>query len=145
MKNKNQGITLIELLIVVAIIALLATQAYPIYQRYIYRTHRQTASADLMAIQQMLTQQYHLNNGSYTLPKNLKPKGNCQTVSPNTSGTPPRYRIQIEITENKQAYTLTAIPCANQRKDHCGTLRLDSNGFKSVLQSGTFIANGQCF
>ncbi len=146
MKNKNQqGITLIELLIVVAIMALLATQAYPVYQRYIYRTHRQAASADLMTIQQQLTQQYHLNNGSYTLPKGLDKKGDCQTVSHNTSGTPPRYRIDIELTENKQSYTLTATPCTNQHNDQCGTLRLDSDGFRSVLQNGEFIADGQCF
>lgn len=64
--NKNQsGFTLIELMITVAIVAILAAVALPSYQKYVIRGNRATAKAAMMDIADR-EQQYLLANRSYT-------------------------------------------------------------------------------
>jgi type IV pilus assembly protein PilE len=67
-KSKQTGFTLIELMIVVAIIGILAAIAYPSYSDYVVRTRRAEAKKQLMEIAQMLERNYGLY-GSYSQTK----------------------------------------------------------------------------
>ena len=62
---KVRGMTLIELLIVVVIIAILGAVAYPSYRDYVSRSKRNEAKAALL---QIATNQerWYLNNNTYT-------------------------------------------------------------------------------
>ena len=51
----SRGFSLIELMIVVAIVAILGTIAYPSYQQYVLRSHRVEAKAMLLNAAPMLT------------------------------------------------------------------------------------------
>lgn len=64
MVNKNKGFTLIELMIVVAIIGILAAITYPSYQEYVRKTKRTEAQAELLDIAQKI-QRYKIANFSY--------------------------------------------------------------------------------
>ena len=68
--RKQIGITLIELMIVVAIVGLLAAIAYPSYAQYVQRSKRVTAEGDLYALRNAMQRELPENNNCllYTSP-----------------------------------------------------------------------------
>lgn len=64
MKNTQKGFTLIELMIVVAIIAILAAIAIPAYQDYLIRT-QVTEGVTLMDGAKVANTEYYANNGAF--------------------------------------------------------------------------------
>lgn len=64
MNRFSRGFTLIEILIVVAIIAVLSAIAYPSYQKYIIRSKRLDAQSEMLQIAQTMAS-YKLRNGTF--------------------------------------------------------------------------------
>ena len=60
----SHGFTLIELMFIVAIVAVLAGISYPVYQDYIKQAKISTATGEIMEIE-LLLQRYHSDNFSY--------------------------------------------------------------------------------
>lgn len=63
-RNKQQGFTLIELMIVVAIIGILAAVALPIYQDFIARSQVSEAMATASAVKTSISEHY-MSQGAY--------------------------------------------------------------------------------
>jgi type IV pilus assembly protein PilE len=63
MPTRPQGVTLIELLIVVVIVAITASAAVPSYRRYVLRAHRVEAKTALLNLATAQEKFYLQNNG----------------------------------------------------------------------------------
>ncbi len=64
MKSKSSGVTLIELMVVVAIVSVLAAIAIPSYRSYLLRSHRAEAKAALLNLA-AAQEKFYLQNNTY--------------------------------------------------------------------------------
>jgi len=121
--NNAKGFTLIELMIAVAVIAILSAIAIPQYSQYVIRGNRAAAEAFMMDVANR-EKQYLLDARSYapdlatlsmTAPPNVS-KNYTITITP-VAGPPPSYAI-------------TATPVAGSKQVNDGTLTLDDLGNK---------------
>jgi len=125
--TKNmQGITLIELMIVVVIISILAAIAYPNYQEFTARAKRNEARAALLRLATN-QERFYLNNNTFT-----------DTLTSLGFGSTPKAvtetgYYEIEVTAaNASNFTATATYLhGGGEADRCLTFTIDGRGAKS--------------
>lgn len=128
-RRRTDGFTLIELMITVAVVAILAAVALPSYQRYVARTQRAAAAACLVEMGQFMERVY-LTNLRYDQ------NAGAATALPNTDcrdRTSARYTIALPAVAQR-SFSLTATPQGAQASvdSGCGTLSLNQAGTRGV-------------
>jgi len=141
--RRARGFTLIELVTVMAIIAILSAIAIPQYFQFIARGHRSEARATLTHAAQWM-ERWRTERGSYQNPQNLPnpPQLPVSLQNSPASGTA-IYNITV-ATPTPATYTLTATPVAPGplANDGCGNFTLDSTGLRD--RSGA-LDNNTCW
>ncbi len=120
--HKNNGFTLIELMIVVVIIGILAAIAYPSYQEQVRQTRRANAQANLMELASYM-ERYYTENFTYVGTKGALPF----SQSPK-SGTA-YYSIVVASDPTATSYQLVATAQGAQADDtNCTPLTITQTG-----------------
>ena len=131
-KHPGRGFTLIEVMITIAVVAILASVALPSYRGYVVRTQRAAATACLAEMAQFMERvyvsnlRYDQNNGAAT----ALPAADC---SNRINGN---YALSIGAV-GERTFSLNATPQGAQASSDsaCGTVSVNQAGTRSV--SGT--------
>ena len=119
------GVTLIELIIVVAVMGILLSTAVPSYKSYMLRVHR-TEAIRLLLQASMCQQRVRATKGYY----------DTSRCFPGIE--PQRYHISFDPPNTQGASFLAmATPKGTQRSDTCGSLTMDQNGTRGISVAGT--------
>ena len=114
-----RGFTLIELMIVVAILAILIALAYPSYRDQVRKSRRADAESVLLEAASTLERCFTRFNAYNS------------DICPDVTGASENGFYTVTIERNATTYTLTATPQGDQVNDRCGTYTLDYLGNKT--------------
>ena len=141
------GFTLVELMIVVAVVGVLTAIALPSYTSYVARARRADARAQLLQVAQFMQRFYAANDrfdqdraGTSVLsvmPTNMQksPADSTAMYQLNSAITSAgSYTITVTVS----AYTLTMAPISGtaMASDGCGAFRVNSLGVRTITGTG---------
>lgn len=139
----QRGVTMLELLMVVAIIAMISAFAYPSYTQYVVNTKRTAATSILLQVADR-QQQFFMDNKSYTADlTNLGFANNPLIIGDDgrvlAAGDPDSVYSVVLSNITPTTYTATAAPLNAQatRDSDCGSLTLDQTGAKGHSGPGS--------
>lgn len=144
MRRLRTGFTLIEIMVVVAIIALIVAIAYPSYLEHVARSKRAQAQAAIMKTLQ-LQERFYTVNGTYATNGQLPTLFGLAAGATVYSGENPGeaelgwYTISVDnpagCTPLSVCVNVIATPKAGYTDDNCGTMTQNTVGTRT--ESGT--------
>ena len=140
--TRQRGVTLIELMVVAAIIAIISAFAYPSYERYIVRSKRAVAQNALLQVADR-QQQFFMDNKRFAADlTNLGYTANPFAIDDEGRATVPGnvdavYSLALSNV-TATTWTVTAAPLNGQlsRDTICGSLTLTQAGTKGSSLGG---------
>ena len=125
---KKYGFSLIELLIVLALLGIFLCIVYPNYTQHLVAVRRTNVAAVLLDLAARM-EQFYISNNSYL---------GAKLAQLGTDDSSYQKYYQLSIKSTADTYLLSAMPLAVQAAADqvCGTLSLDEQGNKTISGSG---------
>lgn len=128
MKTPQSGFTLIEVMIVVAIVAILAAVALPSYQEHVRKSKRAECQAVLVSYANALERRFSISNSYLSGIEADIPGFSCPS-----GGGATTYGLDFEeATATTYILVATREPGSSQEGDRCGDLKLHHTGQKEA-------------
>ncbi|MEQ1579794.1 MAG: type IV pilin protein [Steroidobacteraceae bacterium] len=132
---RMQGVTLIELMIVIVIIGILSAIAVPSYRNYVIRAQRTDAMSALLRVA-AAQEKFYLQNNTYADNDAL---ADAPPAGLGINGTENGwYNLAITSGDLTREFTVTATPVsggAQATDSHCDSFSLTSAGAKSATNT----------
>ena len=131
MRRFNQGFTLIEIMIVIAIIGIVVTISAPLLTEYVKKTHR-SEIAGLLSEQAQLLERFHSQNNVYSKATGLSAGNEYYSIVPTLAD---------------QSFLLTAVrkSDASMASDKCGDLTLSNTGVMGMNNAAAELTSKDCW
>lgn len=134
MPNKMRGMTLIELMVVVAILGIIVAFGYPSYRDQVMKSRRAEGMGELLELADRL-ERYYSDKGTYAT-------ATLGTAATNVyaSVTKKKY-YNLAIKEQDDIhFKIKATPQGSQEADKCGAFILYSDGNKEVAPPPSYLS-----
>ena len=136
--RRAAGFTLIELMVTVAIVAILASIALPSYTNQVRKSRRGDAKIGLL---DMAARQERFNTTNFRYTTSLAELGYGGTGTNTTvlvpSSTTAYYELSITLQNGTSSFTLKATPRNDQRNDGCQSFTLTDLGVQALADNPT--------
>ncbi|MDF3931613.1 type IV pilin protein [Pseudomonas citronellolis] len=135
--RRQQGFTLIEMMVVVVILGILAAIAFPNYQEYVLRGKRAEGQALLNEAAAHEERWYSLNPGSgyITSQSSVASLALNHTTGTSVTSDTGLYNLTVGTSGSDGGYTLTATPTFSDSK--CSLLTLTAQGVRGNSGTGS--------
>ncbi|ANI62514.1 type IV pilus assembly protein PilE [Pseudomonas sp. PvR086] len=131
MRRSNRGFTLIEIMIVIAIIGIVITIGYPSLTEYI-KKGRRTEVAGLLSEQAQILERFYSKNNVYTNATGLSAGNDFYTITPT-------------LTDQTFLLTATRKAGSTMASDKCGDFTLTNTGVRSMVNAASGLATKDCW
>jgi type IV pilus assembly protein PilE len=141
MRNRNRGFTLVELLIVIAVLSIAIAIGYPSYRDQVRKARRAEGMGQLLELADRMERHY-ADLGTYD-----QADGSDMTAADIYTDTTDDgyYTLSVDAGTDNVQFTVRATPTTKggQNKDKCGTFMLDSLGVRSL--TGNSLSVDECW
>lgn len=131
MRRSNQGFTLIEIMIVIAIIGIVITIGYPSLTEYV-KKGRRTEVAGLLSEQAQILERFYSKNNVYTHATGLSAGNDFYTITPT-------------LTDQTFLLTATRKAGSSMANDKCGNFTLTNTGVRSMVNATSGLTTKDCW
>ncbi|WP_201194869.1 type IV pilin protein [Pseudomonas fluorescens] len=131
MRRSNRGFTLIEIMIVIAIIGIIITIGYPSLTEYV-KKGRRAEVAGLLSEQAQILERFYSRTSLYTGATGLSAGNDYYTITPTLAD---------------QSFLLTATRKAGSAMagDKCGDFTLTNTGVRSMVNATSGLTTKDCW
>lgn len=131
MRRSNRGFTLIEIMIVIAIIGIVITIGYPSLTEYV-KKGRRTEVAGLLSEQAQILERFYSKDNVYTNATGLSAGNDFYTITPT-------------LTDQTFLLTATRKAGSSMASDKCGNFTLTNTGVRSMVNATAGLTTKDCW